>query len=176
MEAQKVQILVEGCRTNDRIAQRQVYDAYKNAMYSVCLRICVNQDDAKDALQEGFIEVFKCIHAFRGESTLGAWIKTIMARKALRKLRKLSFEPESKAVDEVVVFEDDLSGEELHNALSLLDEGYRSVFVLYEVEGYTHKEISQMMGISEGTSKSQLHYAKKKLQLILQKTYGYERK
>ena len=144
-------------------------------MYSVCLRICGNQDDAKDALQEGFIEVFKSLPAFRGESSVGAWIKTIIARKAIRKLRKLKFAPESEAVSEIVEFESDISGEELHKAIMSLDEGYRSVFVLYEAEGYSHREISDMLKISEGTSKSQLHYAKKKLQSILQKNYGYER-
>ncbi len=176
METQKTQIMIQGCLNNDRASQKQLYDAYKNAMYSVCFRICGNQDDAKDALQEGFIEVFKSLSAYRAESTIGAWIKTIIARKALRKLKKLSFVSETEAISESVEFDSDISGEELQNAIMMLDVGYRSVFVLYEVEGYSHREVSQMLKISEGTSKSQLHYAKKKLQSILQKTYGYERR
>ncbi len=171
-----MQILINGCLNNDRVSQKQLYDAYKNAMYSVCLRICGNQDDAKDALQEGFIEVFKSLPAYRAEASLGAWIKTIMARRAIRKLKKLNFASEAEALREPVEFDSDFSGEELHQAIMMLDEGYRSVFVLYEVEGYSHREVSQMLNISEGTSKSQLHYAKRKLQSILQKTYGYERR
>lgn len=175
METQKTQILIQGCLNNDRISQKQLYDTYKNAMYSVCFRICGNQDDAKDALQEGFIEVFKSLPTYRAEASIGAWIKTIMVRRAIRKLKKLSFVSENEALSESVEFDSDLSGEELHQAIMMLDEGFRSVFVLYQVEGYSHREVAQMLSISEGTSKSQLHYAKKKLQLILQKTYGYER-
>jgi RNA polymerase sigma-70 factor (ECF subfamily) len=175
METQKTQILIQGCLNNDRASQKQIYDDYKNAMFSICLRITGNHDDAKDALQEGFIDVFKGIISFRAEASLGSWIKTIMVRHAIRKLRKLNFVPESEIREPEPDFVSDLSGEELHKAIIMLDEGYRSVFVLYEVEGYSHKEIAQMLAISEGTSKSQLHYAKKKLQSILQKTYGYER-
>lgn len=175
MEAQKLQILIQGCLNNDRDSQKQLYDAYKNAMYSVCFRICGNQDDAKDALQEGFIEVFKSLPAYRAEASIGAWIKTIMARRAIRKLKKLKFSSESEALGETVDFDSDISGEELQNAIMMLDEGYRTVFVLYEVEGYSHREISEILKISEGTSKSQLHYSKKKLKSILQKIYGYER-
>lgn len=175
METQKLQILIEGCHKDDRDSQKQIYDLYKNAMYSVCLRICGNIDDAKDALQEGFVEVFRCLNAFRAESSLGAWIKTIMVRRAIRKLKKIQFEQIPINQHDSFEFEAEISGEELHKAILMLDEGYRSVFVLYEVEGYSHREISDMLKISEGTSKSQLHYAKKKLQLILQKIYGYER-
>ena len=175
MEVPNLQILIDGCLKDDRDSQKQIYDLYKDAMYSVCFRICGNYDDAKDALQEGFIEVFRCINAFRAESSLGAWIKTIMVRRAIRKLKKLRFEEISVNLQEPVEFDSEISGDELHKAILMLDEGYRSVFVLYEVEGYSHREISIMLKISEGTSKSQLHYAKKKLQSILQKIYGYER-
>ncbi|MDD3740737.1 MAG: RNA polymerase sigma factor [Bacteroidales bacterium] len=175
MEVPNLQILIDGCLKDDRDSQKQIYDLYKDAMYSVCFRICGNYDDAKDALQEGFIEVFRCIDAFRAESSLGAWIKTIMVRRAIRKLKKLRFEEISINLQEPVEFDSEISGDELHKAILMLDEGYRSVFVLYEVEGYSHREISIMLKISEGTSKSQLHYAKKKLQSILQKIYGYER-
>ncbi|MDD3860336.1 MAG: RNA polymerase sigma factor [Bacteroidales bacterium] len=175
MEVPNLQILIDGCLQDDRDSQKQIYDLYKDAMYSVCFRICGNYDDAKDALQEGFIEVFRCIDAFRAESSLGAWIKTIMVRRAIRKLKKLRFEEISINMQEPVEFDSEISGDELHKAILMLDEGYRSVFVLYEVEGYSHREISIMLKISEGTSKSQLHYAKKKLQTILQKIYGYER-
>ncbi|HOZ30674.1 MAG TPA: RNA polymerase sigma factor [Bacteroidales bacterium] len=175
MEVPNLQILIDGCLKDDRDSQKQIYDLYKDAMYSVCFRICGNYDDAKDALQEGFIEVFRCINAFRAESSLGAWIKTIMVRRAIRKLKKLRFEEISINLQEPVEFDSEISGDELHKAILMLDEGYRSVFVLYEVEGYSHREISIMLKISEGTSKSQLHYAKKKLQSILQKIYGYER-
>jgi len=176
METQKPEILIQGCLRNDRTSQKQLYDAYKNAMFSVCLRITGNYDDAKDALQEGFVAVFKSLSSYRGLSSPGAWIKTIMVRQALRKLKKPVFSEATEIADESYDFDSDFSGADLHNAIIALDEGFRSVFVLYEVEGYSHREIAQMLNISEGTSKSQLHYAKKKLQSILRKTYGYERR
>lgn len=168
-------ILIKNCIKNNRKSQKELYDKYKDAMFTICLRITGNYDDAADALQDGFISVFKGLSSFKGESTFGAWIKTIMVRSSVRRLKKIFFVDEEKIHEEPVLFDSDLSGDDLHNAILQLDEGYRSIFVLYEVEGYTHNEIGEMLNISPGTSKSQLHYAKKKLKKILKKIYDYER-
>jgi RNA polymerase sigma-70 factor (ECF subfamily) len=169
------EILVKKCLQNDRNAQRQLFDQYKNAMYTVCLRITADVEDAKDALQEGFIAVFNGLSTFKGHSTIGAWIKTIMVRTALRKVRKIYFDSVENLSLQDGEINDEFTGEMLHKAIMELDDGFRTVFVLYEVEGYTHREIAKMTGISEGTSKSQLHYAKKKLQSIIVNRYEYER-
>jgi RNA polymerase sigma-70 factor (ECF subfamily) len=161
--------LVEGCIRNDRKAQKKLYYKYCNAMYTIALRILKNEDDADDALQEAFIQVFKDINTFRRESTIGAWIKTIVIRSALRKLKKNVFIEEIN--DNTLNIPDQqscaLTGEYIEKTILSLPPGYRTVFLLIEVEGYSHKEVAEMLKISEGTSKSQLFYAKRHLRALL---------
>ena len=176
MKKKTKNILVKDCLRNDRKAQKELYDLYKNAMFTICLRITGDDEDAKDALQEGFIAVYSSLSSFKGSSTIGAWIKTIVVRTAIRKVRKINFEDIENVADQATETIDSFSGSDLHKAIMQLDDGFRTVFVLYEVEGYSHKEIAKMTGISEGTSKSQLHYAKKKLQSIIVNQYEYERR
>jgi RNA polymerase sigma factor (sigma-70 family) len=158
--------LVAGCLRNDRKCQKALFDRYKDAMYTVAFRILRDKDMACDALQEGFIGVFASLKNFQGRSTLGAWIKTIMVRSALRLIDKKfeNVEYESNLENETIEWDANLTGEVLDQAICELHPGYRSVFVLVEVEGYSHKEVAQMLNISEGTSKSQLSRAKKVLQ------------
>ena len=161
--------IIEGCVREDRKLQKALYEKYCNAMFSSAYRILNNYELANDALQEAFIQVFRDIGKFRGESTLGAWIKTIVVRTAIRKLKKekmfVDFEESKNEMP--FVNPDSLDGEYLEKAILSLPDGFRTVFLLVEVEGYTHKEVAGMLDISEGTSKSQLHYAKKKLQKII---------
>jgi RNA polymerase sigma-70 factor (ECF subfamily) len=165
--------LVNACRQNDRIAQRTLYESYKNAMYTIALRIVGNPDEASDALQEAFIDVFEEINSFRLESTVGAWIKTIVIRKALRRLKGMKItEPLEKAEKlESDDWHGSIDAAYLEKAIQSLPEGTKAIFLLVEVEGYKHKEVATMLGISEGTSKSQLNYAKKLLQKILYEYY-----
>lgn len=166
------QALVERCRQNDRSAQRELFNRYKNAMYTLAFRMLNDEDEAHDALQETFIAVFKNIRRFREESSLGAWIKTIQVRSALRLIRKrMQFE----ALDESWEDPDQslngwIDGEMLDQAIRGLPAGCRSIFVLIEVEGYPHREAAALLNISEGTSKSQLSYAKKLLRERLNET------
>jgi RNA polymerase sigma-70 factor (ECF subfamily) len=170
------QALIAGCRKGDRTAQRKLFDAYKKAMYTKAYRIVNNADDAHDVLQEAFLEIFKDIHQFRGESTLGAWIKIIVIRKALQKQRiELRYESLEEKHEEGIEWPDALSSEHLHQAIQALPDGYRAVFTLVEVEGYAHKEVSSLLNISEGTSKSQLYHAKRMLQRLLKPMYTYGR-
>jgi len=157
------------CTRNDRIAQRDLYYKYCDAMFTIAYRIVNNRDDAHDALQDAFIQVFRDIGQFRFDSTLGAWIKTIVVRtslKLLSKNRNLVFVDmdESKS-DEMILIPDTLNSEYLEKVILSLPDGYRTVFLLTEVEGYTHEEAAKMLGISTGTSKSQLHHAKKMLKI-----------
>ncbi len=159
--------LVRGCMHNDRIAQRDLYYKYCDAMFTIAYRIVSNRDDAHDALQDAFIQVFRDISQYRFDSTLGAWIKTIVVRTSLRLLsknRNLSFTDIEEALnEETILIPDTLNSEYLEKMILSLPDGYRTVFLLTEVEGYTHEEAAKILGISTGTSKSQLHHAKKML-------------
>jgi RNA polymerase sigma factor (sigma-70 family) len=161
--------LVEGCVRSDRKAQKRLYYKYCNAMYTIAFRILKNEDDADDALQEAFIQIFKDIRTFRGESTIGAWIKTIVIRTALRKIKKNAFHEEidDRTLNIPGQQSCTLTGEYIEKVIMSLPTGYRTVFLLIEVEGYSHKEVAAMLHISEGTSKSQLFYAKKHLRVLL---------
>lgn len=158
--------LVKGCLVNDRKSQKMLFDRYKDAMYTLAFRILRDEDMACDALQEGFIKVFGSLKKFEGKSTLGAWIKTIMVRSTLRLVDKRfdTIDYEKEYANELIEWDENLTGELLDKAIASLSAGYRSVFVLIEVEGYTHKEVGETLGISVGTSKSQLSRAKKLLQ------------
>ena len=162
--------LVEACMLDDRAAQKALYEKYCKAMYTIAYRILNDYDNANDALQDGFIQVFRDISKFKKESTLGAWIKTIIIRSALYTLKKQkAFEPLDIEVHdtEIIEWDSNMTGQHLEKAIQTLPSGYRSVFVLTEVEGYSHKETAEILNISEGTSKSQLFYAKKVLQTKL---------
>jgi RNA polymerase sigma-70 factor (ECF subfamily) len=167
MEEQK---LIAACKANDRLAQQLLYKRYANAMFTISYRITKDKELAADVLQEAFVRVFHYIYTFRGESTLGAWIKTIVVRSALALLKKekkeLSFD--LSEVDEShthLHFSHDI--DYLEKAILSLPSGYRTVFLLIEVEGYTHQDVADLLGVSVGTSKSQLFYAKKKLRELI---------
>jgi RNA polymerase sigma factor (sigma-70 family) len=161
--------IISGCIANNRLAQKTLYERYKRAMFTLAYRITNDFDDANDVLQDAFMDVFEDIGQFRRESTLGAFIKTIVVRKASKKIKKnkpfvlLEELPEI----EPVIFENEIDAEKIENAIQSLPDGYRTVFVLIEMEGYSHKEVAQMLGISESGSKSQLSHAKKKLRELL---------
>lgn len=159
--------IVEACIKNNRKAQKQLFDQNKDAMFTIAYRILGNHEDAADALQEGFINVFLSLKTFKGNSTIGAWIKTIIIRTSIKQLRKqMQFDTleDNLYAEESFYFDDGLTGETLENAILSLDSGYRTVFLLVEVEGYKHKEVAEMLNISEGTSRSQLYKAKRALQ------------
>ena len=143
-----------------------LFDNYKDAMYTVVYRILRDEELACDALQEGFIQVFTGLIYYRFDASLGSWIKTIMVRSALRILKKepLKDDIEMDAVNDMIQWDTNLTGETLDKTIAQLSPGYRSVFLLIEVEGYSHQEVAEMLNISEGTSKSQLSRAKKILQ------------
>jgi RNA polymerase sigma factor (sigma-70 family) len=169
--------LIQGCKENNRLAQKELYEKYKAAMYTLAYRITNDFEDANDVLQEAFVQVFRAIEQFRGESTIGAWIKTIVIRTAYRKVKqRVVFEDIDTLPDNSFVsWGTSLDTEYLEKAIQSLSEGYRTVFTLAEIEGFSHKEIASMMNISEGTSKSQLFYAKKRLREMLSETSPKEK-
>ncbi len=163
--------LVKACLQDNRLAQKALYDRYKKAMFTLAYRITGDFHLASDVLQDAFVQIFRGLNGFRFESTLGAWIKKIVARTAVKAVKKVvRFEPvEAVSIDRQITWDKYLDVEYLEKAIQLLPDGYRAVFTLVEVEGYSHKEVAGMLGISEGTSKSQLFHSKKKLRSILAK-------
>jgi RNA polymerase sigma factor (sigma-70 family) len=157
--------LIHRCLQNNRLAQKELFDRYYKAMFNIALRIVKDEELCYDVVQETFIRVFNNLEQFQFKATIGAWIKTILVREAIRRM-KINFredKPEEKQ-KEPVIWPEDLTGEYLQQAIMDLPDGYRTVFTLIEIEGYSHKEVAKMMSITEGTSKSQLFYAKKSLQ------------
>ena len=160
--------LISGCLLHNRVAQRQLYDRYKKAMYTLAYRITGDFDDANDVLQDSFLEVFRHLDQFRGDATLGAWIKQIVVRKSTKKKRIVNWQNVEEEMEEDINWSEiDINVAHLQTAILALPDGFRTVFVLAEIEGYTHREIALMLNISEGTSKSQLFYAKRKLRNML---------
>ncbi|MCD4772451.1 MAG: RNA polymerase sigma factor [Bacteroidales bacterium] len=161
--------LIEGCIKNKRKFQKRLYEQYCDAMFTIAYRIVKDMDLANDVLQEAFIQIFRDIKQFKGKSTIGAWIKTIVVRNAIKKLKNECFflSMENSTNGEPVSWPEEMYGEDLEKAILSLPSGYRTIFLLIEVEGYKHKEVAKMLSISEGTSKSQLFYAKKQLQKLL---------
>lgn len=161
--------LISACLSNDRLAQKKLYDRYCNAMYTVAYRITGDFELANDVLQEAFIKIFRGLDKFRQESSLGAWIKTIVVRTALSKIKQRhTYEPlDNQHFEQSINWGHSLDVEYLEKAIQALPEGYRAVFVLIEIEGYSHKEVAELLNISVGTSKSQLFHAKKRLREAL---------
>jgi len=166
--------LVDKCLNGERRAQFEVYQTYSKAMFNICYRMMGNREEAEDALQNAFVDVFGKLSSFRGEATLGAWIKRIVINSCLNELKKKKIHfvsADAEIAD--VEYEDyeadfDLEDiERIKNAIDILPPGYKIVFTLYLLEGYDHGEISKILGISEGASKSQYSRAKQKLHQIL---------
>ncbi|MBX2840568.1 MAG: RNA polymerase sigma factor [Flammeovirgaceae bacterium] len=172
-------MVIEKCILGDRRAQYQVYEMYSKAMFNICIRIINNLEEAEDVLQEAFVSAFRNIKSFKGEGTFGSWLKKIVINHAINHLRKKKLQfvdidniadgaanniSDEGKFDEKEIF---LEVGKIKKAIKLLPDGYRIVFSLYLLEGYDHKEISEILNISESTSKSQFNRAKKKLKEIM---------
>ena len=167
--------MVESCKNGDVRAQYQLYSLYNKAMYNICYRMTGQQEEAEDMLQESFSYAFSRLGSFRFESSFGAWLKRIVVNTCINHLKKRKVDlvyteqhndplPENDSLDyEEIKFKVD----QVTQAVDKLPEGYRIVFSLYLLEGYDHKEIAEILGISESTSKSQFLRAKKKIKEIL---------
>ena len=162
--------IVERCKKNNRSAQFELYRLYSQSMYNICLRMVKNEMDAEDLLQSSFVDIFAKLHTFKYQSSIGAWIKRIVVNNCINflKRKRLRFEEIQdhhqtihEEVEDVVTTEFSVGA--IMDALANLPDGYRVVFSLYAIEGYDHKEIAEILGVSETTSKSQYSRAKKKL-------------
>jgi RNA polymerase sigma-70 factor (ECF subfamily) len=176
--------LIDACVKGERSAQREFYDLFSKSMYLVCLRYTKSQLEAEDVLQEAFIKVFNNLKGYRGESRLEYWIKRIVINTALNSQRKkLYMYPMVDVEDLKNEFESskafsNFEMEDLLNMIRQLPTGCQTIFNLFAIEGYSHKEIAKMLEVSEGTSKSQFARARKLLQQKIAaegKTESYEK-
>ncbi len=167
--------LIEECRKGNNKAQFSLYDQYSKAMYNLAFRILNNREDAEDILQEAFVECFRNLETFRFESTFGAWLKKIIVNKCINQIKKKKIDMTLCETLPQTIYEEDeekevtYSTEKIIKSIELLPDGYRIILTLYLLEGYDHNEISQILSISESTSKSQYSRAKEKLRNILSK-------
>jgi RNA polymerase sigma-70 factor (ECF subfamily) len=173
--------LIEGCKRGDRKMQHELYLRFAPKMFGVCLRYAGNTEEAEDILQEGFIKVFNKIGSYRGEGSFEGWIRRIFVNTAIEHFRKKTYlqpiteHEESTVEGKYLSVLDNLAEKDIIKLVQQLSPGYRTVFNMYVIEGYTHKQIAEALGISEGTSKSQLSRAKQILQELV-KTYIEKRK
>ncbi len=166
------QEIIEECKEGSQKAQFQLYKLYYKAMYSVSLRILNDEMEAEDVMQEAFLKAFSKIDTYKGEVSFGAWLKKIVVNRSLDylKRRKVQFEEVNERTGQIADYQmepKEIDVQVLKRAIQNLSDGYRVVLSLYLVEGYDHEEISQILGISNSASRTQLLRAKNKLRELL---------
>jgi len=166
---------IKAAKKGNTTAQKYLYEQYKVSLFTICLRYSRDRSEAEDILQEGFINIFKDFHQYTGEGNLGGWMRRVVVNTALRYLRKWKKDwqhEDSQGYEDTfhsqeVIFQK-LGLEELTRLIQRLPNGYKIVFNLYVIEGYSHREIAGLLGISENTSKTQLFKAKAALRKQLE--------
>ncbi len=174
--------LIEACRNGESWAQKLVYEQHASTMMSVCIRYVGDYETARDILQEGFIKVFTKIDSYTGAGAFAGWLRRVFVTTALEYLRQNNALKQSKELDDFHnEFEDyqpsiidKITAEELLSCVAQLAEGYRTVFNMYAIEGYSHAEIAEMLQISENTSRSQFMRGRNILQRKVEKLIGKE--
>jgi RNA polymerase sigma factor (sigma-70 family) len=170
------EVILQGCLKNEAAAQRELYNRYSPKMLAVCYRFAHNREDAEDMLQEGFIKVFSQMHTFQNKGAFEGWIRRIIVHTCINNLKKNKRFNESLDIVHahgIQVREESVpsivQAKQIVECIRLLPIGYRTVLNLYAIEGYSHKEISDMLDIEESTSRSQYTRAKQMLEDILVK-------
>jgi RNA polymerase sigma factor (sigma-70 family) len=167
--------ILEGCRHNNRKSQEELYNKYSGLFLGICMRYMKHRGEAEDAMMEGFMKIYKTIPTFNLTGTFEGWMKRIIVFTAIDRYRKLSsmhldeLKTEDLSIDEDII--DNISVGDILKLMDELPERQRIITNLYAIEGYSHKEISEILGISEGTSKSQLYKGKESLKNMIEKTF-----
>jgi len=169
--------MIAGCLNDERWAQKKLYEKFYGCMMGICLRYANGKADAKDILNEGFIKVFRYLHRYKVGTSLYGWIRRIMINTSIDYYRKEvrhrtedlehAYDTQSKEADAISKY----SAKEILALVQKLPPSYRAVFNLYAIEGYSHREVAQQLGISESTSRSNLVKARAKLRKLLKKLY-----
>lgn len=168
--------IIQRCLCGDRLAQKQLFEHYKGKMFALCLRYANNRSDAEDIFQEGFVRVFRDLNQYSGSGNFEGWMRKIFVNTALQHLQKqkrglelTALESNDFADESVPPFDtEELPARNLMLILQQLPPGFRAIFNLHVLEGYSHPEIAEIMGISVGTSKSQLLRAKAHFRKLLE--------
>lgn len=170
--------LIEGCLEGDAAAQKELYERYAPKLWPVCLRYAKNQMAAEDIMQEGFIRIFKYLEYFKGDGSFEGWLRRTMVNTAINFYKKNLKQNNERDIDTVFDLSNhdvdavsQMTANEIMSVVQSLPDGYRTIFNLFVVEGYPHKEIAKLLGISENTSKSQLSRARVILQEKINKIY-----
>ncbi len=173
--------LVKNCINGDQKAQRTLFEMYAPKMLGVCLRYAKNKEQAEDVLQDGFIKVFSNLEKFSGEGSLEGWVRRIMVNTSLDQIRKeaklqnnISWDDVDFKIENDSFILEGLMAEDLMKLINAMPQGYKMVFNLFAIEGYSHKEIATELNISENTSKSQYSRARAYIQTKLEEL-GIER-
>ncbi len=154
--------LITLCKEGDRFASKKLFDMYSGKMMALCYRFARDRNEAEDILQEGFVRVFTKLHLFRGTGSFESWMKKVIINTALKYREKNINKHQYSEIENTHVFDnspsiiEELSKEEILKLIQELPDGYRTVFNLYVIEGYSHKDIGQLLNIGESTSRSQL--------------------
>ena len=166
--------LVKGCLNNNQKAQKELFVKYSSVMFGVCMRYTSSKDDAEDVLQDAFIKVFNKLDKYSNKGSFEGWIRRIVVNTALDFIRKNKKMQLNSSIDDVgyglkkdqfVV--EELTARELMKIIQNIPTGYRTIFNMYAIEGFSHKEIARELGISESTSKSQLSRARSSIKELL---------
>jgi RNA polymerase sigma factor (sigma-70 family) len=155
--------LINDCKNNDTKAQEQLYRLFSSKLFAICLKYSRNYAEAEDNLQDGFLIIFDKIHQFNFKGSFEGWVKRIMINNVLQQYRGVSFlelTTENISDEPEVEIDDSVSLDFLMKIIQELPDRYRLVFNLYVIDGYAHKDISEMLGITTGTSKSNLSRAR----------------
>jgi len=180
------QELISACIQNNPRAQKILFETYAGKMLGVCARYCPNMEDAKDAMHEGFIKIFQQISKFKGNSKLQTWMTRLMIYTAIDHFKEsIKFQHFENAEDVYTASNKDLVEEieyddkkvnikDLYAIINELPKGYKMIFNMYSIDGFTHKQIAEKLSISEGTSKSQLARARKQLQQLVKERIRFE--
>ena len=174
--------IVNGCIQKNALAQEYLYNKFSRKMMGVCLRYSDSQEEGEDVLQNGFISVFENIGSFKGTGSLEGWIRKIMTNTALTNIRKNKKLKQNIELDSVefmlpsnTYINDNFAAKDLLKIIQTLPLGFKTVFNLYAIEGYSHQEIAKLMKITEGTSKSNLSRARVILQKKVINDFGLEK-
>lgn len=182
MSFEQEEKILKGCQANNSFAQKALYTKFAPTMFGICLRYASDYHTAEDILQDGFVKVFKNIHKFRSDGSLEGWMKRIFVNTAIEYYRKVAkafrFSPLEVAGDTPYIDRQilELERNELLELIQQLPHGYRLVFNLYVIEGFSHNEISKKLNINIGTSKSQLARSKKYLRKLINAQKASEEK
>ena len=168
--------LIQACIANQRTAQREFYEKFKSKMFGICLRYARNREEAEDILLDGFFRIFRDLPQFKFQGSLEGWMRKVMVNTALMQLRKkqlLVFQPidQESLINDIGIEPIALQNIQAQAILKLIQQlpiGYQTIFNLYGIEGFSHKEIAEKLEISESTSRSQYTRARRLLQQLLQ--------